>query len=150
MARCDTANSASRHDHDTARRPCNTAGLSVGQAAARVHGLAVGGLLRYKRLYRDKRGRPGVAIQRAKGYDTTQQCHAIRRVRHELYRDINFVSRRGGYDTTGPDAARWCASALGDMAGHGLLHCQMEPRHGAQRARSLGSLGVHPVHPTQF
>ena len=56
--------SASRHGHDTAKRPYDTAGLPAGQAVARAHDMAAGGESRYKFCIVAER-RPCVETQRA-------------------------------------------------------------------------------------
>ena len=54
--------------------------LTCARGEWRKHSLDVGGgVSRYKWVYRDRRGRPGVTTQSARGCDMAQQCPATRR-----------------------------------------------------------------------
>ena len=105
MARRDTASSTSRHGYDTARRPCDTAGLRARQEAACARmawplgvsrdtnfvswlGTTFCVAIRHSKaaIQRSK-----TAIQRSSAL--RHDLGMLRHARHELYRDTNFVSR---------------------------------------------------------
>ena len=52
--------------------PATRSACAWGERRAGAHGLAVGGVSRYKWVYRDRRGRPSVTTQRSRGCDMAQ------------------------------------------------------------------------------
>ena len=113
---------------------------------------------------RDKNGRivtgglPGCWVYRETGCDTVCSKAAIQpSIRHDTAQEARDVARRAT-TRSGParDTTRQCARVRIDTAGDGAT-IRPSARHDKTlcawpgcNMRNLDSLGVHPVHPTQF